>query len=464
MARIPPPGDDGATTLDYLGVVGLAAAIVLVVVSLTTGTSVKIAGGISKAVCSVVSVATGQACETTVADPVFEPESCTLAEHDAEGSVGATAFSVHVEGKLAYTKAHVIGAGPDGKDWAITLIAGGKLGAQLGTPGAHASAGDAEAGAEAKIGIGAEGEAGDTYYFASQQEAQDFVDHVKHHLEDQAEDTVFPVKAGWDWITGRGDHFHMPRPDATYYQGGGYVSVDGSAGAGPGKVSGEGAASVVLGYSKNNTSGDKTYYLKVSAEGSVSGAAPGVNASAGAGLDGVLKVVVDQDNKPVSMELEGSAEVSGGFSLGAEADKGFSGLLKAVKSASVDSATRGGVKAQFGATLDLRDPENLAAYADVVASLGLSSYVPSQAEGGHGARGSAAVKELYDAFDRSGKISFATYATATQDDTGSADLNVGLSFGVNGGLKFTDESLVNLLYRIPDVGFVPSHKCVGSGQ
>jgi Flp pilus assembly pilin Flp len=460
-------GQRGAAAIEYAGIVAVVAALIVTMVVAAPGLGDKLTGGIQTAICRIL----GGSCPGSGTDR-FKPNGpCTTATSSKSGDAGVTVFSVHVGGNLNYTRAKR----SDGTV-AITLKGGGNAGADFKLGGSADV--DAAGGLKLREGAGGSlqalltGNAANTYVFADDEEANKFVDH----LERSALDTLNPLKnplialspaAGIaNGISGLfggphigGGDFQLPPSEETFVEVGDEVSVKGSLGDGVGSVGGGLKASSVVGAKVNHRTGDKTIYLKVN--GTADGTAgilfgPGAGGAAEAG--GLIAVTIDKNGNATNLRVQSEGQLRGGVNVAGGVDN-LDQLIKGIKGAGVSAGDQSGSKYQLTADLDLTNPANAQAAADLLSSIGQGALLGGGPIGAVNPDSLQAARDLYQRFDQDGKIAFLTYDTSQQNYGFDLSGGEGIKFGVNGGLEFSQGNLHDAYYHIPGVGFVPLPDC-----
>jgi hypothetical protein len=456
----------GAAAAEYLGVITVVAALIAAVALGAPGIGTKVSGEIQAAICRIF----GESCPAQ--DPFKPTGPCLTATSDKSASGGLTVFSVRVGGNLAYSRAKR----SDGKVL-ITLKGGANAGGDFNLlPGVEGGVQGGplkiREGESASLNALLKGEAGQSFLFDNDEQANEFVDA----LEQSAIDTINPLKnplialsPGAGIVNGisglfggphiGGSDFELPPAEETYVEVGPEVNVKGGIGAGGGYVNGSVTGSGVVGAKINHRTGDRTIYIKVAGTGQGdAGVVFGPGAQGGLEGTGLVAVTIDKHGNATNLRFQGEGAYRGGFNTAGGLEN-FDSIRKGL-GAGGSAADQDGMKYQLTADLDLTDPANAQAASDLLTSIGQGALFQGPA-GVVNPDSVQATRNLFRRFDEAGRISFLTYDTSQQNlgfDVGGGE---GIRFAVNGGLQFNQGALQDAYYRVPGVGFVPWPECGG---
>jgi hypothetical protein len=451
-------GERGQASSEYVGLIVLATVLVVAFVARGPTVGGQVAGGIQELICKIV----GQGCRAPARS--YEPqEPCRLAADEVTASIGATVWSVKLGGEFVATKERR----SDGT-WRVTLKAGGKLGAELELgESAHAGrpGGKAGEGLDAKLSGTLNGAAANVYEFRSEQEADAFLDAVAREaarLAATALDPTHGLLSGLANLLLPHEPFRPPAPRQTFFEGGG--GFDASAAGGSGAYAkGALGGSALLGVRLDHASGEQTYYFKVGGKAKgEAGVLFGPGATGGVEGEGVISVKVDKHGNARTLTLESTHPVHGGLNLLGKADD-LSSLTRVLKEVSVGGTGETGQTVALSARLDLADPENAAAAAAMLRSLGITGLdlLLRRPDPADVVDLYQASKRLYERFDRDGTISYTVYDTTSGGVSAGLSVGAGIAFGIEGGVTDQSGRLTEARYRVPGVGFVPWTACTG---
>jgi hypothetical protein len=368
---------------------------------------------------------------TCAADKQASLPPCIISQGDGQLKASVTVFSIKGGGKVKIIKQRR----SDGK-WLITVIGGGELGVEVGSPGGRVSIdtgkGSVGGGAGIEGGAVGQGEYGATWIFDDEKGANDQIDIIRNKLRDEAIDTAVPVigSIGTHFF---GEHRDLGDPDIEYIQGGVAGDVSGEAKALGGlDLSLEG--SDALGVRWNHQSDTKTIYFQVNGKGS--GSAKLIE---GLGLEGAtegqIAVTYDKDGKAIAVDVIGKGTINGTLpKIPTSTDP--RDFLSEVK-----FQASGGARGELQLHLDLTNPANADAY---------HRFMDNPLGG---------ADDLVDAFLKGGQAQVRAYSVS-QDNYG-LDVNgkFGLKFGVEGGYEGNRADLMNAWDWNPQQGWIPSATC-----
>lgn len=461
-ARLRAGQDRGQVASEYLGVIVVVVAMVVVLVTLSTGFGRQVGQGVLEAICRI----TGGSCSTEPVDLEAKLPDCEVYSEDYTLKGEATVFSVNLgaNGKLALRK--VIDAAGE-----TSFLVDQQVGADLG---AHIMFGE-----EGKFGIGeglaAEAKAGltgsgsRTYAFDSEKAARDFMLASAEEPGKQAVKAATPVgggvvKWGLDKITGT--KYEPPAAGVKEYfvEAGTKYSAGASADAG---IEGEVGASglQVLGVKVEPGQGKdpakQTIYVK--ANGTLLGSLGILAQGPGGELEGEGVVGLTlQDGRAVAASVEVAGQVKSSFLAGS--DTGDIPLGKSLPkgSGSLGVSSAATQQGKVSLNLDLTDPANRTVFADALNSVGMP-VMPDAGTPGYQDPVTAAAA-LADRFRSSGPAGGASL-TAQAYDGSESSFEVGffagdlLTFGAGGEVGTSSKVLTTSLYYDPSRGMVPWKRC-----
>ena len=419
-------GQAGQTNIEWLGVM----ALLVVVVGLVVAASPPVATNIVCTVRTAIGKVAGEdwSCE---ADKQAGLPPCIISQGDGQLKASVTVFSIKGGGKVKVIKQRR----SDGK-WIVTVIGGGELGVEVGSPGGRVNVdtgkGSVGAGAGAEGGAVGQGEYGASWVFDNEQGANDQVDIIRNKLRDAAIDGAVPV-VGSIGTAIFGEHRDLGDPDIEYIQGGVAGDVKGEAKALGGlKLSLEG--SDALGVRWDHKADTKTIYFQVNGKGA--GSAKLIE---GLGLEGAtegqIAVTYDKDGRAIAVDVIGKGTISG-TSPKIPTSGDPRNFLRELK-----FQANGGARGELQLHLDLKNPTNRAAW---------DQFTGNPLTG---------ADNLVNAFMSGGQAQVRTYAVS-QDKYG-LDVNgkFGLKFGVEGGYEGNRADLIQAWDWNPQTGWTESATC-----
>ncbi|MBO0899746.1 hypothetical protein J1G42_07190 [Cellulomonas sp. zg-ZUI222] len=307
-------GDAGIGTLEYIGIITIAAVLITaVVLSLT---SMRPADQASAALCRIMEAfGQGGGCDPTPgrdAEDYVPPEECVVSSHGQEDNASVTVV-VTVEGGEQW----VIEQLGDGT-YRLTRAREGGLGIGVGVGFDVSVTNDGQS-----YGLGATADAsaalvvggGESYIVHSADEARRVLDHKRN---DETKDLWFgddnPLRDGVDWLNeelGGSNEYEQLDPDEWFVEGG----VEGEASAGANAIIGSAGAEAFLEAYVGRThrkDGTSTDYLR--ADMGIGGGLQGHGVTASGydiyqqfTLDGsmaaVMEVDRDEDGNPVALRI-----------------------------------------------------------------------------------------------------------------------------------------------------------------
>lgn len=462
----PTPGrrsEQGSGTLEFVGVVVLAAVLVAATVGAVAGQDSAVRSKVQAAICAVTGAACGPAGGGVLADADFEPSDCevTSARDDLGAMVdiafvrlqggGSVQRVTKSNGEIEITVAGEGGAG-------LVASTGGRGEVTIGGKSYGASAE-----AEAAVTAGVSG--GDTYVFQDPEKADAFESYIKREFSEDIVGASNPVMKGMNWVYEQVTDEQPPENDGVqkwFVQAdvGGEVHASGSLGYGAGagaEVSGMRSLGTELdrGDADDPADDTRTVYYELNWGAGFNVSLPAVKGFEGAtDRTGTIKVTYDEDREPVQMQLvdrsTGSLDV--GF-VASGSRTGGGGSAQPVAPNAVEDVPglqSAGLQLMAGAenhsvvvtqTLDLRDGQARAAFddwfdvasgvatADLQTVPGLSS---EQAENVVGLDADAA-QSFADVLSRQARTSIVEYDGSTTGLGVAAELGLGLKVGLDVG-------------------------------
>lgn len=237
----------GATTAEYVGIVSLAAILVVGLFLLAPDVGRQAKSQVRQAYCYI---ATGAGFESGCGpedNPFYEPDECTVSTDTAGAGGSVTIVVVEVGADGEYQIAQVNYIGEDGSiktKYVVTQKIEGHVNGEFEIGGGvESSAGNASASGGFTVGV--QGAAGESFTFDSLQDAQDHVSDWQDSMD------IWP-----------GDDYDPPDPTTTFYEGGVNAGISGSAPGAEGSVGG----SAVLGYTQHHDTGNSTVSFTVGLE------------------------------------------------------------------------------------------------------------------------------------------------------------------------------------------------------
>ena len=424
----------GQTAAEYVGVLLLVAAIVAAIVLTPVGERIAYQSKIL-----ICQIAGGDNCAATAGNPDAPAlAKCVVSASDRSLEASVKVLVFKAEGGVAGVKR----VSADGTTY-ITMKANAGAGLEFSSPGASAEGGGTGASSpKGDFSVTGKGEFARTWKFASEREADDFVDHV-----------VDKVKAKLDWkpdFLQSADDYDLPDQDSdTLYGGiaaGGSVSAGGGgayAAAGGGVEGGVGA--------KFLANGDRTYFFKAKAN---------VNARAGSSLAGgfgangdgeiIIGITYDKNGHEKAMTVTGIGTVAGGVDFRGSAEN-LSGLLGSLEKVGGAGVGQAGTRVEFESELDLTDPANREAARTFIDGINPVS--------GRSVDLGEATRALYDRFDADGKTNVRLYDVDKMEAGVDIDGSVA---GFSAKYSQSDASLTNAWFDPGPGGFQPWFDCSGA--
>ena len=222
----------GSGTLEYIAATALAGALIVGLLLVLPAPGPVLAGKVHRVVCVVLSIGSGDACAgaepggaSEPAAPPFDPEpaKCKVGEHGEKLSAEVT-FLVLKVGENAglletrYSNGTV----------SYTATNGAQVGVVVSAPGAEAKVGGGEAGEKIDLGGDLKVDAGSTWNFADQAEADAMRKQLDAYRHEQTLKTVSPGYKLWTLVHGGRKPPRLPDQSVSTIDLGAYV--DGQAG------------------------------------------------------------------------------------------------------------------------------------------------------------------------------------------------------------------------------------------
>lgn len=328
-------GDRGAGTLENLGVVTIAAILVLALVAAFVG--FRYGDHLAAAFCRLAAAfdgSSGSSCSVPVersADDYVPPEPCIVASSGGDNSASVS-FVVTLEGgeewlveELGDGTFRLTHVGKGGAGIGVGIGVGGTVTIDDQTYGASATA-------EADIAIGIAG--GETFYVDSREAAMELLTQQR---QDSTKDAILGDGGPFRWVYDKaagalGDDLEGEQraPDEWFVEGGFYGSAEAQASGGlPGlnvDASTDAAIEAYLGRTER-ADGTSTDYLRaeMSIDANISGNTPDAQgydafmvAGAGGEMSAVIEIDRDENGEPVAMRMVSAV---GGY---ADADTAYS--------------------------------------------------------------------------------------------------------------------------------------------
>lgn len=433
--------DAGQTTIEWLGIVAVVAAIITALILSAPGLGETIARNVE---CLISTVTGGGGCsgEDSAANPGEPARACVTSSTEGRVTINGRVLVIDAETGDAYIREEKSDGTVE-----VTFIEEGSLGASVRAGGkAKGTVGDVSAGggAEASAGAAIEGYVGETRVFDDPAEADQY---IQDRITDEAIETLPPgveqgaglVRSGIDWITGH----ETPTGEEGSQEGGVGGKIEAKAEGAAGPVTASVEAAVEAG-AKVKVMPDGSMEVTVDVAADASGNISVVKGQAGS--SGSVTIKLDPDGRPVEVQM--SQTVSG--ELGASLDiPGMEG---------VDLPVGGGAGREQAVTVsvDLTDPGLAAAGEDLIDQLG-------------GAIQNGGLGGVLDAADnlvqQAGQASTVTVEAYEIDDFevgAEASGNVGVGVGAGVNVSKANKELISAQYWDPVANeFVPWVSCTG---
>lgn len=443
--------DSGVTAAEYIGVLGLLAAVIAALLLLTPALGAVVGEGIRAAICSIA----GVGCDETVARS-YEPDSCVREsrQRGVDGSVKIT--FVEVGGGVGYLREE-----RSDDEIHVTWIEDGRIGATTGIGGKGGitlPSGDWNAGAHASVEGHLGAELGSTRVFTDPGEADAYITRRRNHALRQGAEAVAPplrIATGiHDLIRGGPD---LGEPDLVYFDAKIGGSGNAAANYGPAGAQGEAEGEVAAGAVRDRRTGETTLYVK--AEGDVGGQAGMILGRSGSrGGEVVLALTLDKDGNPVTLATSRTTTTGQGGLIGAP-NLTLDALDAVLSEAAFDADATHTVAVT--SELDLSKPANRQAALDVfTGAAGLGVGVPGSAGGLQAVADRYAERLLAD-----GTVGVTEHEGSTWGLGGGAEIALGAKLGLDLGYSASDSRLTDASYLGAGPGgqrvLVPWAACTG---
>ncbi|QNN54164.1 hypothetical protein [Nocardioides mesophilus] len=393
--RRPLRSETGSGSLEFVGVVILAAVLVTASVGVVASSSPAVKQTVFAQICRIL----GNECDAGQApvNAAMKPQDCEL--YTAENKVSATVDVAFVRLAGGGT---VQRSDKSNGEVEITLLNEGRGGAVAAAGGHgkvrfgdHSAGFDAEAEAAATVGL----QSGQTYVFDNAAEADEFQRYLQGELAQDAAGSVNPVygfgNKAWEFISGEDPPpNHGVQKEYTRFD----VALEAKADVSVGFGTGAGVQASFMeavgtefdrGKDRDDTSDDRqTIFMQIDWSAAGNAGLPvvaGIDASHSA--SGVIKVTTDADGNPVQVQFVD--RTSGGFQVGMQADQdsispaggdadaGGSGGKKPARSWNIGFTGGEDSSTVVTQTLDLDNPERQQAFADWVGAAGGTNVLAS---------------------------------------------------------------------------------------
>lgn len=292
---------------------------------------------------------------------------------------------------------------------------------------------------------------GNGYGFKSREEAEAFLD--KHSsaegLWGEARENAGKASRAlclWQCDDPVGLRPDPPPPPIVFREGGAKADFGGEYERGSARAEGALGAAGALGVREDNRNGERTYYHRISGNGSGSVGALFASAGGAGKLEGIAEIKVDRKGKPLDLTVKSSRAYSGRLQFAPELE------IDAATKATLTDSDSGGLGRQFDyeASLRLDDPENARLAEDFLRSYALdpTGQILPEAE------------ELRDRIDARGTITLSTCGTYESGKEYGASASLVAKLG--GKLVLTDSGsrLIEAHTRQPGGSFVQRADCV----
>lgn len=428
-------GERGQATHEY---VALLAVVAIVVAGLTaisaSGVGASVLRGLQRGICAV---APGPCPRLIAVRDDLAP--CELRRDDRVERFGETLGIV----ELGTSQTLKAVRRSDGTV-VVTLADGTDVGA-VWKLGAGVAAGGAEVGAKGRAGAGLVWGSGRSWTLPDEAAALDFIARygdkatTTGRLVDQVRSRCSLLCDAIGWRP----HAELPPPDATFQEGGAAARAERLLGGGTlaGQVKG------LLGR-RIERDGTVTTYVRV--EGSLLAqlGLPPATREGAAASEGVLSIVRGPDGRPRSLGVSAAGGGAGRIELAGRA--GARGRGGGGRGGDASADVLRGALVELEATLDLTDPDNLAAAAALVEALG-----DDAARGDMPRRALA----LGRRFDSDGQIDLRAYRSSASARGIGVEIGLGVSAGAGWKQSTSGLELLAAWTRLPGLPFLARDDC-----
>lgn len=253
-----------------------------------------------------------------------------------------------------------------------------------------------------------------------------------------------------DWALdqlGVDDNEDLPTPTETYVEAGVFLEGKAEAGGGvgiadaqiKGLIKGAGVVKVTTS-GANEGDVEVSFELEAEAAASLTAATLGPGANGKGKVTATLKLDAQNGYRPDELEMKASAGYTGSFNseLDLKGDD-LAEISKALEKVALSGNAGEGQGIEFGAKLDLDDPQNLAAALGVLGQ----------------ASNPAAVAALGARFDEAGELSLDTYNLSQEETEGEIKVGLGIGGGAGGSSSTESQSGRSGSVRAPGGTFQP---------
>jgi hypothetical protein len=415
--------EHGQASAEYVALVALVAVALALAAGLTSGgVGGQVLAGLQRGLCRV---ALGHCPRPEPPRPDLAP--CPVERRARAEELGTTIAVVRLGTSGTLTAVRL----SDGRV-TVTLAHGNDAGAEVGVA-ARLRVGRRSLGGELRAGAALTWTSGRSWTFASEAGARRFVDTYgsKATIGGQLVDGVRSRCSLLCDAIGWNPHAELPEPDERFSEGG--LSGRLTASFGLGRASLESGA--LLGR-RLRPDGSKTWYLQLDAAATAGLGLGAGELEAAASRQAVLAVELDPRGRPRTLGVTLSGE------LGADA------TLHAAAGAQLRAG--GAAVVELEATLDLREPANRDAAAELLGALTDPRALPALPE---------RVRALRERIARHGQLDRRIYAMRRS----AAGLGAGVGLGAKLGAGFdrttSDLRLLEAETRLPGLPFLPRDDC-----
>ncbi|MGH2752613.1 MAG: hypothetical protein ACRDK3_17345 [Actinomycetota bacterium] len=460
----------GQSSAEYLGILAFVVGLILVVLLAAPGVGGTL---VDRIVCIITGGECGGDEPVATLPEDFTPDSCQVSSRETVDRGSVKIAFVHLGGDYYFAR----NQNADGTT-ELTFVDLGEIGAELGaggqleiTSGAKTYGGKLKGDIGGKYGLSS----GDTWSFASPEEADEFESWITREKSEDRISQINPAFGVINWaveeITGEED---LPDPRITFTEHGGSVAAEAGGSIGIGNVGVEGSASVMIGSSHDrgddrDSEHDDLYsdYYQVDFE--LAGEAGILVAGAGGGWtgQGVVKITRDASGEAISLEIVDTSE--GSFSGLADIDaerltwQMFQEELQDNLSVTGEDASTSSIVATTA--VDLDTPEKRATAEDWFGALnGLTTAGERAVDGDLVSGQDQAVDDFNQMLFDDARVSVVEYDGRKSGLEVAAEIALALKLGANFGTSETEADAVEAFYLgAPDDGqrtLVPFTECV----
>ena len=449
-------GERGQAASEYVALIALVACTLVALVGLTSGgLGSSVLAGLQRGLCAVAQTR----CPRTLAER-DRLAPCPLERRVREERLSETIASIRLGSSGTLTAVR----GSDGRV-AVTLADGSAAGVEVGV-GARFALGRSR-GAGARAGAALTWGSGRTWTFPDAASAARFVARhgdkatMRGKLVDELRSACSLLCDAVGWRP----HPQLPEPDEVHVEGGALATLTGAFGLDAG-----GDASALLGR-RVRRDGETTWYLRLSARASARLGLPGAEAATAGGGQALLSYRLAADGRPLALGIHLAGDATRALALAGRgragvgaaggAGRGAAGGARPAGAAGGPGGARGGAVGGAGkaaasdggaveleATLDLSDPGDRAAAADLLDALaGDPRALPRRAVA------------LGTRIAAHGQVDLRRYAL--RGDATQLGGSLALGIAVGGAFERTTKGLrlVAAVTRLPGLPFLPRDDC-----